>query len=130
MRSKRIGHTWRIVNTYRLLAKDTSSTGLSCHDLRRPSNSFLGERTSVTRGRSGSHKIISNWTHYNSGSAVCSDMFEQSPEQRLIVTCNPVRPWKFSVPDRRKLGLPMFSIEFTPIEEAISAPDALPASAA
>jgi len=57
-------------------------------------------------------------------------MFEQSPEQRLIVTCNPVRPWKFSVPDRRKLGLPMFSIEFTPIEEAISAPDALPASAA
>jgi hypothetical protein len=57
-------------------------------------------------------------------------MFDPSPEQRLIVTCNPVRPWKFGVPDRRELGLPIFSIEFTSLEEVVSAPDALPASTA
>lgn len=62
--------------------------------------------------------MISNWTHYNSGSAVCSDMFEQSPEQRLIVTCNPVRPLKFGVPNRRQLGLPIFSIAFRPLGDA------------
>jgi hypothetical protein len=44
-------------------------------------------------------------------------MFEQSPEQRLIVTCNPVRPWTFGVPDRRELGLPIFSIAFQRLEE-------------
>ena len=82
----------------------------------------------MTRGRSGSHKIISNWTHYNSGSAVCSDMFEQSPEQRLIFTCNPLRPWKFGVPDRRELGLPTFSIAFTRTVEAVSDGDQRPSS--
>jgi hypothetical protein len=79
------------------------------------------------------HQVPSSSLQWNDGLLsfrIDSSMFDPSPEQRLIVTCNPVRPWKVGVPDRRELGLPIFSIEFTPIEEAISAPDALPASTA
>ncbi|PTL36661.1 hypothetical protein CLG94_02980 [Candidatus Methylomirabilis limnetica] len=43
-------------------------------------------------------------------------MFVDGREQRLILTCNPVRPWMFGVPDRRELGLPIFSIVFQPVE--------------
>jgi hypothetical protein len=42
-------------------------------------------------------------------------MFDPSPEQHLIMTCNPVRPWTFGVPDRRILGLPIFALSFAPV---------------
>jgi len=45
-------------------------------------------------------------------------IFEHGPEPRLILTCNPLRPWKLEVPDSRELGLPLFSITFTPLEVA------------
>jgi predicted dehydrogenase len=44
---------------------------------------------------------------------ISRSMFSPSPEQLLILTCNPVRPWKSGSPDRRELGLPIFSIAFT-----------------
>lgn len=65
------------------------------------------------------HKVPSSSIEFHSGLLsfrIHSSMFDESPEQRLIFTCNPLRPWKFGVPDRRKLGLPIFSIAFTPIE--------------
>jgi len=46
--------------------------------------------------------------------------FTEGPEQHLLLTSNPLRPWTVGVPDRRELGLPIFSIAFTPIEEAMS----------
>ena len=55
-------------------------------------------------------------------------MFAEGPEQHLILICNPLRPWTVGVPDRRKLGLPIFSIAFGPIGEAISGRDELPSS--
>ena len=64
------------------------------------------------------HKVASSSIQFSNGLLsfqIHSSMFEQSPEQRLIFTCNPLRPWKVGVPDRRKLGLPMFLIEFTPL---------------
>ncbi len=45
-------------------------------------------------------------------------MFAPGPEQHLVLTCNPLRPWTMGVPDRRELGLPIFSIDFAPITEA------------
>jgi hypothetical protein len=77
------------------------------------------------------HKVPSSSIHFSNGLLsfrIDSSMFDPSPEQRLILTCNPVRPWKFGVPDRRELGLPIFSIKFIPSQEAVSAPDALPSS--
>ena len=41
-----------------------------------------------------------------------ASMFEPGSEQHLILTCNPLRPWTLGVPDRRELGLPIFSIAF------------------
>jgi hypothetical protein len=52
------------------------------------------------------------------GSSICfrldAAMFAEGAEQHLVLTCNPVRPWEVGVPDRRELGLPIFSITFTP----------------
>ena len=67
------------------------------------------------------HKVPSSSIRWNDGLLsfqIHPPMFEPSPEQRLILTCNPLRHWKVGVPDRRELGLPIFSIAFTPIEEA------------
>lgn len=50
-------------------------------------------------------------------------MFDRDSEQRLILTCNPLRPWKAGVPDRRELGLPIFSIRFTPVEGGVRGGD-------
>jgi hypothetical protein len=50
-----------------------------------------------------------------------SSMFAPGPEQHLILTCNPLRPWTVGVPDRRALGLPIFSIDFAPLTEASGA---------
>ncbi len=65
------------------------------------------------------HKVPSSSIRWNGGLLsfrIHPPMFAPSPEQRLILTCNPLRPWKFGVPDRRELGLPIFSIKFTPME--------------
>ncbi len=43
-------------------------------------------------------------------------MFAPGPEQHLILTCNPLRPWTMGVPDRRELGLPIFSITFANLQ--------------
>jgi len=50
-----------------------------------------------------------------------------------IVGCGPrgnehMRPWKSGVPDRRELGLPIFSIAFTRTAEAVSDGDQRPSS--
>ncbi len=69
------------------------------------------------------HKVPSSSLQWNDGLLsfrIDSSMFDPSPEQRLILTCNPVRPWKFGVPDRRRLGLPIFSVRFTPIWARVS----------
>jgi hypothetical protein len=69
------------------------------------------------------HRVAAPSLQWNDGLLsfrIDSSMFDPSPEQRLIFTCNPVRPWKVGVPDRRELGLPIFSITFRPIEEAVS----------
>ncbi len=42
-------------------------------------------------------------------------MFASGHEQHLVLTCNPLRPWTVGVPDRRELGLPIFSIAFSAI---------------
>jgi GT2 family glycosyltransferase len=68
------------------------------------------------------HRVAAPSLQWNNGALsfrIQPSMFDQGPEQRLIVTCNPVRPWKVGVPDRRELGLPIFSIAFRPIEEAV-----------
>ncbi len=49
-----------------------------------------------------------------------SSMFAEGPEQHLVLTCNPLRPWTVGVPDRRELGLPIFSIGFRSIGETES----------
>ncbi len=69
------------------------------------------------------HKVPSSSLQWNDGLLsfrIDSSMFDPSPEQRLILTCNPVRPWKFGVPDRRRLDLPIFSVRFTPIWARVS----------
>lgn len=66
------------------------------------------------------HKVPASSVHFSDGVLsfrIGSAMFDKGPEQRLILTCNPLRPWKLGVPDRRELGLPIFSIEFTLFEE-------------
>jgi glycosyltransferase involved in cell wall biosynthesis len=57
-------------------------------------------------------------------------LFVEGPEQHLVLTCNPLQPWKQGVPDRRELGLPIFSIEFTSIAEVTANPEARAASIA
>jgi hypothetical protein len=57
-------------------------------------------------------------------------MFTAGPEQLLILTCNPLRPWTLGVPDRRELGLPIFSIEFRAIDPAAGSRDEPVASTA
>lgn len=67
------------------------------------------------------HKVPASLVHFSDGVLsfrIDSAMFDKGPEQRLILTCNPLRPWKLGVPDRRKLGLPIFSIEFTALGDA------------
>jgi hypothetical protein len=57
-------------------------------------------------------------------------LFVEGPEQRLVLTCNPLRPSKQGVPDRRKRGLPIFSIAFVPLGGPAGASDkAAPTSA-
>jgi predicted dehydrogenase/glycosyltransferase involved in cell wall biosynthesis len=48
-------------------------------------------------------------------------MFAPGPEQHLILTCNPLRPWKQGVPDRRELGLPIFAVSFAPVTATVVA---------
>ena len=77
------------------------------------------------------HKVSSSSLQWNDGLLsfrIDSFMFDPSPEQRLIFTCNPLRPWKIGVPDRRELGLPIFSIAFTRTAEAVSDGDQRPSS--
>jgi len=67
------------------------------------------------------HKVSSSSIHFSDGLLsfrIDSFMFECRPEQHLIMTCNPLRPWKLGVPDRRELGLPIFSIAFRPLPSA------------
>ena len=77
------------------------------------------------------HKVPSSSIRFHNGQVafrVLPSMFEHGPEQRLILTCNPLRPWKSGVPDRRELGLPIFSIAFRPVENTVSGRDDLAAS--
>jgi predicted dehydrogenase/GT2 family glycosyltransferase len=70
------------------------------------------------------------WNHGVLGFRIDRHMFEPGPEQRLILTCNPLQPSKQGAADRRKLGLPIFSIAFVPLGEPAGAnDDAAPASA-
>ncbi|CBE67982.1 MAG: hypothetical protein F9K13_04495 [Candidatus Methylomirabilis oxygeniifera] len=46
-------------------------------------------------------------------------LFVDGLGQGLILTCNPVRPLEFGVPDHRDLGLPIFSIVFQQVDEEI-----------
>jgi hypothetical protein len=72
------------------------------------------------------HQVPSSSLQWNDGRLsfrIDSSMFDPSPEQRLILTCNPLRPWKFDVPDRRELDLPIFSIAFHRTEEVLSGDD-------
>jgi hypothetical protein len=62
------------------------------------------------------HKVPSSSIQFDNGLLsfrVLPSMFEDGPEQRLFLTCNPLRPWKVGMSDRRTLGLPIFPITFT-----------------
>ncbi len=72
------------------------------------------------------HKLPAHAFHWDDGALVFwigPSMFVPGPEQQLVLTCNPLRPWTLGVPDRRELGLPIFSIAFTPAEPTVGTPE-------
>jgi hypothetical protein len=40
------------------------------------------------------------------------ELFTQRRDQRLMLTCAPLEPWRYGQPDRRELGLPVAAIHF------------------